>query len=82
MQKGATEWSSSLSRRNLNTNFKCLMKSHLVLCTHLYAKSESTSFIQQIQELQQQPQALPHLDECREQVSTSVETAVDQKALN
>lgn len=61
-------------------NFKCLMKSHLVLCSHFHAKLESTSFIQQIQEFQQQPQAMPHLDAGREQVSTSIETAVDQKS--
>jgi hypothetical protein len=46
------------------------------------ANNDVTSFIQQIQELQQQPQALPHLDTGREQVSTSVETAVDRKAVN
>jgi len=40
---------------------------------------ERTSFTQQIQELQQL-QALPHLYTGREQVSASLETAVDRKA--
>lgn len=50
------------------------------LCIAPTSKWNSISFIQQIQELQQQPQALPHLDTGREQVSAPVEAPVDRKA--
>ena len=55
MQKGATERTRSLSRRNsnnsfkrliVNNNFKHLINSHLVLCTNFYEKWERTSFTQ------------------------------------